>query len=184
MARQAWKVALGLQLTLGASAQSGTQQFEVPDWENSVRFELLASQQPARPGDDLELAVVAQIEPGYHLYGPEERKPNRTEVHVSGSEFFRMQDPSFPPVITRELLGLGKYDLYEGKIAIRIPISMTSAGMERKSIPVEVKVNYQVCTDVACSPPASTILSLSLPVAPPGAPVQRQHEHIFSTRTK
>jgi hypothetical protein len=48
-------------------APSQAQKIEVPDWENSVRFELVTSQEPVRPSDEIELAVVAEIDQGYHL---------------------------------------------------------------------------------------------------------------------
>ena len=69
------------------------QNIEIPDWESSVRFELVASQEPVRPGDALELAVVVEIEPGYHLYGPEEeeagierKSPSRESWSSPGSQ--------------------------------------------------------------------------------------------------
>lgn len=157
------------------------QDIEIPDWESSVRFELVASQEPVRPGDTLELAVLAEIEPGYHLYGPEEKKPNRTEVSVSG-ELVKPGEPIFPPVVTRDLSGLGTYDLYEGKIAIRIPVSVENGASEGKSVPVDVRINYQVCTDVACSAPTHKTLSLKLPVAAKGAAVEKRHRDIFELK--
>ena len=113
-----------LVLPLFIASSASAQIIEVPDWDNSVRFELVASQDAVRPGDNLELAVVAEIVSGYHLYGPEERKPSRTEVSVVEGPIRPAGQTVFPRVVTRDLLGLGEYDLYEGKIAIRIPVSV------------------------------------------------------------
>ena len=157
------------------------QTIEVPDWENSVRFQLVASQDGARPGDRLELAIVAEIDPGYHLYGPEERKPSRTEVLVQEG-LVRSGEPVFPPVVTRDLAGLGKYDLYEGKIAIRIPVTVEETLLLRRELPIDVRVNYQVCTDSACSAPTHKVLSLVLPVVGEGAPVRSTHPDIFTSK--
>jgi hypothetical protein len=168
-------------LTFAATTLVLAQTIDVPDWENSVRFELLASQDRVRPGDKLELAVVAEIDKGYHLYGPEEKKPNRTEVKVEG-DLFLAGDPVFPPVVTRDLSGLGKYDLYEGKVAIRIPVSLSQPTAGRREVPVDVRINYQVCTDVACSAPTHRTLSLVLPVADKGAPIEHRHGHIFNSK--
>jgi len=165
-------------LVCGVASRAMTQRIDVPDWEGSVRFELLASQNAVRPGDNLEAAVVAEIEPGYHLYGPEERKPSRTEVMVLG-DLVGSQAPLFPPVVTRDLSGLGEFDLYEGRIAIRIPISVREVATGRAEVPVEVRVNYQVCTDHACSAPTHRVLSLRLPVAKEGARIESRHEDIF-----
>ena len=157
------------------------QNIEIPDWESSVRFELVASQEPVRPGDALELAVVVEIEPGYHLYGPEEKKPNRTEVSVSG-ELVKPGEPIFPPVVTRDLSGLGTYGLYESKIAIRIPVAVEDSAAESNSVPVDVRIDYQVCTDVACGAPTHKTLSLSLPVAAKGAAVEKRNQGIFDLK--
>jgi DsbC/DsbD-like thiol-disulfide interchange protein len=171
-------------LLVAAPLFTGTvvaQTIEVPDWENSVRFQLVASQNAARPGDRLELAVVAEIDPGYHLYGPEERRPSRTEVLVQEG-FLRSEAPVFPPVVTRDLAGLGKYDLYEGKIAIRIPATVEETVSLRREIPIDVRVNYQVCTDSACSAPTHKVLSLMLPVVAAGAEVWPTYPHIFESK--
>lgn len=162
----------------GAASMAPGQRIDVPDWEGSVRFELLASQNAVRPGDNLEAAVVAEIEPGYHLYGPEERKPSRTEVMVMG-DLVGSQAPVFPPVVRRDLSGLGEFDLYEGRIGIRIPITVREDAAGRAEVPVEVRVNYQVCTDHACSAPTHRVLSLRLPVAKEGATIESRHEDIF-----
>ena len=169
-------------LLLFAGSLVFAQNFDVPDWENSIRFELVASQDPVRPGDQLDVAVLAEIDPGYHLYGPEERKPSRTEVAVSGELIEPTGDPVFPPVVTRDLSGLGKYDLYEGKIAIRIPISVASEASAGNPLPVDVRINYQVCTDVACSAPTHETLSLELSVAAKGAAVEKQHSAVFDSK--
>ena len=168
-------------LVLFAGSFALAQQIEIPDWESSVRFELVASQEPVRPGDTLELVVLVEIEPGYHLYGPEEKKPNRTEVSVSG-ELIKPGEPIFPPVVTRDLSGLGTYDLYEGKIAIRIPLAVEKSAAEGKPVRVDVKINYQVCTDVACSAPTDKTLSLKLPVAAKGAAVEKRHRGILDSK--
>ena len=162
----------------GAASMAPGQRIDVPDWEGSVRFELLASQNAVRPDDDLEVAVVVEITPGYHLYGPEERKPSRTDGMVLGDRV-ASRPAVFPPVVRRDLSGLGEFDLYEGSIAIRIPISVGEDAAGRAEVPVEVRVNYQVCTDHACSAPTHRVLSLRLPVAKEGARIESRHEDIF-----
>ena len=149
----------------------------IPDWENAARFELVASQSPVRPGDHLEVAVVAELDEGYHLYGPEEAFPTATVVELVEGGAFKSGEPDYPPPIRRDLSGLGEYDLYEGTIAIRIPV--TSVLERGRSADAEVLVRYQLCTDNACSAPTSTTLELSLPTARAGAPVKELHSEIF-----
>jgi hypothetical protein len=166
-----------LALLGGLSATVAAQAPMIPDWENAAKFELVASQSPIRPGDNLEVAVVAELEEGYHLYGPEEAFPTATVVELMEGGAFEGGDPAYPPPIRRDLSGLGEYDLYEGTIAIRIPV--TSVFERGRSADAEVLVRYQLCTDNACSAPTSTTLELRLPAAKAGAPVKKLHSEIF-----
>ena len=164
-------------IALAVISSQFAQRIEIPDWENSVRFELVASQEPVRPGDSLELALVAHIEPGYHLYGPEEQEPSRTKVTVVTNEL-ESAAPMYPPVIRRDLEGLGEYELYEGRIAIRVPVKLTSS-QEAGELEASVEVGYQVCTDFACSAPVTDVFSISLPRAKRGTNVKKLRPDIF-----
>ena len=170
---------VALVVALGAGVAVG-QQFEIPDWDGSVKFELIASQQPIRPGDRFEVAVVVDIEEGYHLYGPEEPEPSRTEVAVSGDNV-KVGEPSFPPAVTRDLSGLGTYDLYEGSVAIRIPVTLSADAVTGEHS-IRADVGYQICTDFACSAPASEELELALKAAAPGTEVEKLYPGIFETK--
>lgn len=162
-------------------AQFNKKKIEIPDWENAVRFELVASQSPLRPGDAFELALLADIQEGYHLYGPEEPEPTRTAVSVQGS-LLKAGKPSYPPVIERELEGLGTYKLYEGPIVIRVPVTL-SPDYKGKSIEAPLEIAYQLCTDFACSAPSTKVLSITLPGAAPGAEIKKLHPSVFSKKS-
>lgn len=149
----------------------------IPDWDNAAKFELVASQSPVRPGDRIEVAVIAELEEGYHLYGPEEAFPTATAVELVDGGAFQAGEPAYPTPIRRDLSGLGEYDLYEGRVAIRIPV--TSVFEKGRSADAEVLVRYQLCTDNACSAPTSTTLELSLPAAATGSAVTQLHSDIF-----
>jgi hypothetical protein len=167
-------------LASNASAQFETKKIEIPDWERAVRFDVVASQSPIRPGDVFELAVVAEIEPGYHLYGPEEPEPTRTAVSVEAGAL-EPGKPVYPPVIRRELEGLGAYNLYEGSMAVRIPVKLP-ANFQGKNVDAQVEVAYQLCTDYACSAPTRKTLSASLNAAAAGTKIQKLHPGIFEKK--
>ena len=165
---------------IAAASVLAAEQIEIPDWESSVQFRLVASQQPIRPGDSFKVALVAEIEEGYHLYGPEEPYPSRTEVSVSG-ENMEVGDPSYPPVETRELSGLGTYDLFEGTITIRIPVKLSDSGTAPEHT-MKATVNYQVCTEFACSAPASEELLITVAGGAVGASIETRHPGIFESK--
>jgi DsbC/DsbD-like thiol-disulfide interchange protein len=166
----------------GSVALAGAQGIELPDWDNAVRFELVVSQDKARPGDSLELALVTRILPGYHIYGPKEKKPNRTEIHPQPLSGLSFGEASFPVPVSRDLADLGKFDLYEGEVTFRIPVSVSSQGELAGSLPVQLKVNYQICTDSACSPPIARTLSVEIPTAARGTPVKKLRPEVFAAR--
>jgi hypothetical protein len=163
-----------------ALAQFEKKKIEIPDWDNAVRFEVVASQSPVRPGDAFELALLADIQDGYHLYGPEEPEPTRTAVSVE-SPALKSAKPSYPPPIRRELEGLGSYNLYEGSLAIRVPVTL-AADFKGKSLEAPLEVEYQLCTDFACSAPTSKVLTVSLPGAAPGTEVKKLHPDVFLSK--
>ena len=165
---------------IAAASVLAAEQIEIPDWESSVQFRLVTSQQPIRPGDSFEVALVAEIVDGYHLYGPEEPYPSGTEVSVSGDNL-EVGEASYPPVETRELSGLGTYDLFEGSIAIRIPVKLNESGTAGEHT-VTATVNYQVCTDFACSAPTSDELTITIAGGEVGAAVETQHPEIFESQ--
>jgi hypothetical protein len=169
-------------LTLATSAAFAQFQkkIEIPDWENAVSFELVASQAPVRPGDSFELALLADVQPGYHLYGPEEPEPSRTAVSI-GRGPLKAGKPVYPPVIHRELEGLGSYNLYEGSLAIRVPVTLP-AEFQGKNVDAALEVAYQLCTDYACSAPTTKVVSASLPAASPGAETKKLHPTVFSKK--
>ncbi len=164
--------ALGLLAAGGGQTQIG-----IPDWENAADFKLVASQSAVRDGDRFEVAVLAEIAPGYHLYGPEEKPPSATVAEWTAPDAFTPGDPMYPEPIRRDLSGLGEFDLYEGSVAIRIPVDARVRGEE--PVVGEVLLRYQLCTDNACSAPTSATLTVDLPVAGKGAPVKPTHPEIF-----
>ena len=172
-----WLAIITLSYVSGVFAQN----MQIPDWENSVRFELVASHNPVRPGDSLEVGVMAEIQTGFHLFGPEEKKPNRTEVEVSG-DWVDVDVPRFPPVVSRDLSGIGTYDLYEGEISILIPISVHEVVSDVKVLPIDVKIKYQICTDFACSAPTSKTLSLDLSVVAEGGAGDTRQRGVFNSK--
>jgi hypothetical protein len=146
-------------LILGASASFAQfkKKIEIPDWDNAVRFELVASQSPVRPGDTFELALLADIQEGYHLYGPEEPEPTRTAVSVQ-SNALKAGKPTYPPVIQRELEGLGSYNFTRSiVIGFLQPSPRTSGKAEAPLSRLSTLYRF------ACGVPSTRVLSVTLP---------------------
>ena len=169
---------LGFLLLALAATIAPAQIPEIPDWDGAARFELVSSQSAVRPGDRFQVAVVAELEPGYHLYGPEEPPPTGTVVEFQETNGLQADAADYPEPIRRDLSGLGEFDLYEGRVAIRIPLT-SSATATDGATEASVLVRYQLCTDNACSAPTSTTLALDLPFVEAGADIVPLHTDIF-----
>ena len=107
------------------------------------------------------------------------RRPSRTEVEVLDANGLQWGEPAFPPVIRRDLAGLGEYDLYEGEIAIRFPVEVKDTLAYDSEIYVRIQLKYQVCTESACSSPTSTVMEIRIPIAERGKPVRKLHPDLF-----
>jgi hypothetical protein len=153
---------------------------QIPNWEKAVTFEVLSSQEPVRPGDSFEIAVVAAIEEGYHLYGPNEPEPTRTRVTLLG-DTLRSGKTAYPPPIRRELSGLGEYNLYEGELVVRVPVTLAKTH-SAPTVPASLKVEYQLCTDFACSAPTTKTLELMLPGGKAGSAVKNLRPDVFAKK--
>ena len=163
--------------SLSVALPASAQKIDIPDWKHAVKFELVSSQEPIRPGDSFEVALLASIQPGYHLYGPNEPEPSRTRVSVAG-ESLQAGKIAYPPVVRRDLSGLGEYDLYEGQIAVRVPVT-ASKSFSGTNLKASLQVEYQLCTDFACSAPTKETLSLDLRGSKPGSPVEKLNPEVF-----
>jgi hypothetical protein len=158
----------------------GKTKVEIPNWDTAVQFEVVASQSPVRPGDAFELAVLADIRDGYHLYGPDEPEPTRTAVSLKAGPL-KAGTTVYPQPVRRELEGLGSYELYEGSIAVRVPVTLP-VEFTGKSFEAPIEVAYQLCTDFACSAPTRKTVTLALSPAAKGAPIEKQHPGVFGKK--
>ena len=131
---------------------------------------------PVVAGAPAELRVRLDVDPGWHVYHPDQ-DPNYgipVSVSVSGAGLtagaLRTLDA---PKVHQELIGSETlvYLWLEGAPEFRVPVSFADAG----SYTVEVQVDWQVCDDSVCLPPASETHVVTVEVAPPAAPAAQQY---------
>jgi hypothetical protein len=109
----------------------------------------------------LWLTVELAIEPGLHIYGqpiPEGYTP--LAIDIAPIEDMVVGNPKWPTPHPFRFAGLDEtLYVYEGKIAVSLPVTLTQEGGDQT---LDVGVRYQACSHTDCFMPSS--ISLRLPV--------------------
>ena len=117
---------------------------------------------------EVESLVVVRIAmaPGLHIYGeplPEGFIPTRVTVRAEGA---RIGAARYPPTKEFDFPALQvKLPVWEGVTEVRVPVTLGRVAKDAPSLPVEVEVRYQACSDRLCYPPKTAKLTLQAPVA-------------------
>jgi thiol:disulfide interchange protein DsbD len=142
----------------------------------------------ARPGDSIMLAVVADIEKGFHINADERQiksfedfKPIPTKVSVvEAPDAITIEAPRYPPAVPfKAQYATGDLMSYEGRIIIYLPVKLDETA-EPGSLDLKLSVQYQACTDTYCLFPKRITLSETLPVAKAGTTVLTINPELFA----
>jgi thioredoxin:protein disulfide reductase len=135
------------------------------------------------PGQTAKLAVLARIEPGYHINA---HKPSLdylipTKVAFDSTPFLKVEKVVYPGGQSVKFDFLDSpISVYEGQIRVG---SVLKVGAETRpgAYILRGKFMYQACNDHACLPPASVSFEASIRVAPPSVPLKPANTEIFRT---
>lgn len=118
------------------------------------------------------LYVRFEVAKGLHIYG--DPLPDgfiATEVTPVETKGLRLGTPEYPKTHPLEFTALdATLSVYEGVVDVAIPIVATADVLnwnmrnKAKSVKLDLKVRYQVCSDTVCYTPDSETLSLELPL--------------------
>lgn len=121
-----------------------------------------------------EIYVRIDLGYGQHINGPM-APPGyfATKVQVTGHDGLRVESPRYPETKPFHIHGLSEeFHVLDGEVEIVVPLILASrepsAGTHSiddvESVPIEIRVEYQVCDDRECFPPQTERLSLEIPV--------------------
>jgi thiol:disulfide interchange protein DsbD len=156
------------------------------DKSKYARVSAVLSQDRLRPGDRAELAVVIDVDKGYHIQmnQPPVKTLISTDVVVhepDGIEKFVL--PAYPPGDPIENAPQGFEGARElrGRVVVRVPVVATES-LKGPATTFSGFVRYQACLDGgACFPPLAAAFSLVVPIASKNAPVAPTHQSIFAS---
>lgn len=135
------------------------------------------------PGQTAKLAVLARIEPGYHI---NDHKPSLdylipTRVTFDSNPVVKVEKVVYPrgKPLKFDFLD-APISVYEGEVHVG-SILKVSPSASPGAYTLRGKFRYQACNDHACLPPVSVPFEASIRVARSSVPLKPAHAEIFRT---
>ncbi len=119
------------------------------------------------PGRPVTLHIDMTPAQGIHVYAPGNAYYIPVSVTLTPTAGVQVQPPIYPPgqdYVFGELKEMVK--VYSRPFQVRQSVVVTRAAAKAGSITLAGAVRYQACDDKVCFPPATTPVSLTLPIAP------------------
>ena len=180
-----------LPCTYHAQAQKGTASLSGaagPPAADVVRLNSAWSVDRARPGEQVALAIIVDIKDGFHINADaiqikpfEDFKPYPTSVKVmSASEGVTIETARFPPAKPIKVdYASGALMSFEGRAIIYVLMKLDEQ-IKPGSIGLEIKVEYQACSDRYCLFPEKKVLKETLSVVESGLAASKMNQELFA----
>ena len=179
---------LGTSVAATQKDTAGALQSDSPSASDVVQVKTAWSVDRARPGDPVVLAVVIDIKDGIHINADarqvqpfEDLKLYPTKVQiVAATEGVTIEAARFPQAIPVKVdYASGALMSFEGRTIIYLPMKL-DAQINPGIIELELKVEYQACSDTYCLFPQKTRLKETLSVVESGAATSKINEELFA----
>ena len=153
-----------------------------------VRLETAWSVDSAHPGEQAALAIIVNIKDGFHINADasqvrpfEDFKPYPTRVQVmTATEGVTIETARFPPAKPIKVdYSSGALMSFEGRAIIYLLMKIDEEIMSG-SIGLEIKVEYQACSDKYCLFPQKKRLKETLSVVESGATTSKINQELFA----
>ncbi|MBZ5501547.1 MAG: protein-disulfide reductase DsbD N-terminal domain-containing protein [Acidobacteriia bacterium] len=148
-----------------------------------VKTHTYVSLDPVPRGKDFQIAVVVDINEGYHMNSHKPRDPYLIPTTVTPQlpAGFTLADTVYPngqlkkfPFSPDKAL-----DVYSSRVTFRLRLAAgATAPIGAAKIPITLR--FQACNNSACLPPVKVALSVPLEVAGADAKTRALHPEIFS----
>jgi thiol:disulfide interchange protein len=141
-----------------------------------------------RPGDQIVLAIIFQIDAGYHINADpnqivsfDEFKPYPTRIIVKeASDGVTIESPRFPRAQAFKVeYASGDLMTFAGQTIIYLPMKLAEQ-VNVKLIRLKLEVAYQACNDKICLFPEKITLNEKIPVVETGVAPAKINREFFS----
>ena len=135
-------------------------------------------------GSVFEMAVVAEILPGFHINANKVLQnyliPTMLEAELPVG--FRLVETIYPPGQLKKFdFSPEKMAVYDGTVTLRMRIeARRQAPLGPAKLPLAL--SYQACNDTTCLPPVKIAMPVQVEIAPTGAKARPTHPNIFRHR--
>lgn len=133
-----------------------------------------------RPGDKAMLAVELEIKPHFHAQSrtPTDELYIKFDLKIDEHPDLVFGEPVFPAGEEKEYPNLGKLNVYTGTVVVRVPLEV-SADAKPGETKITGNLQYQICDDSACYPPAWPEFEIPTTIVPAGTPVTPNEADLF-----
>jgi DsbC/DsbD-like thiol-disulfide interchange protein len=160
-----------------ARAQNGA----MPNGASVVKPHAYVSLDAVPTGKTFEVAIVADIQSGYHMNSnkPSEDYLIPTTVALTPPSGFRLLSTTYPDgKLLSFTFSKDKLSVYSGSVTVRIKLAAdASAAPGDATLPF--LLHFQACNDTACLPPAKIQIPVTVKIAAAGAASHATHPEIF-----
>ncbi len=150
-----------------------------------AKLSTAANQTAYHPGDEGVLAIVCEIDSGYHAqsHKPVDASAIAFETKLTTNPSVDISTPIYPPGKNVTYLQLGKLNVYTGKVIIYVPFKV-HADAAVGEVKLSGSAEFQICDDRQCFMPEEPKLSFTVPVVAAGAPVIPSQPELFTDYKK
>ena len=163
---------------LTTSAQSLS---DLPRANTVVKPRAYVSLEPVPRGRTFEVAVVAEIQQGFHINANKvlEDYLIPTTAQAEWPKGLRLVETTYPPGEMQKFEFSEKLlNVYDGTVTLRMKVQVAAdAPLGEMTVPITLR--YQACNDRACLPPVRLNLPVELQVGEAGAKVKPINGEIF-----
>jgi hypothetical protein len=172
--------ALAAVMAAGAGL-AGQSLSDLPRANTVVKPRAYVSLEPVPRGRAFEIAVVAEILPGFHINANKvlEDYLIPTTLQAEPPKGLRVTETSYPPGALQKFDFSEKMlNLYEGTVTLRMKL-VAAADAPTGAVSLPLTLRYQACNDKACLPPVRLNVPVEFQIAEAGAKVKPAHPEIF-----
>lgn len=174
-------VVLVLGLTLLAGAQSLS---NLPRASDVVKPKAYVSLEPVPRGRSFEIAVVAEIQNGFHINANKvmEEYLIPTTVQAELPKGFRLAEAAYPEgKLLKFDFSEKMLNVYDGTVTLRMKVEVLADAPLGTASPT-LTLRYQACNDRACLPPVKLPVPVQFTVADAGTKATPVNAHIFQKK--
>jgi len=169
-------------LAILAAPQSRAQMDSAVSAGPSVSLEAVPATNGMRPGETVQLAVVVDVEEGWHVNAHKPRDPYLipTVLELALPEGFAVGRMAYPAPVMYEVEGFPeKLAVYGGQFVIGAELR-TDPDAKPDAYTISLTLRYQACNDRQCMMPTQVKGAAAIKVVEPGAQISPQRPELFA----